>query len=164
VGLNNSPWVAEGLVGGCRWRLWSTLTVLAVFWVCGGPILAVAQYLSHTPKIGSSSSVFYAVSAFLILGLPVTGVSAFFAYRNSRYWRKQRHYKEVQVARESKSEMQDWLAIGRVQRAEQRSTGKSAAPSSEQHTKNGKRPVTDTRTDLQCSPGSTENNRQSGGY
>jgi hypothetical protein len=85
--------------------------------MCGGPILTVAQYLSHTPKIESSVSVFYAALGFLWMGLPVTGVCAFFAYRNSLYWRKRRRDKEVQIARESK--IQDWQTTARMRQAEQ---------------------------------------------
>jgi hypothetical protein len=116
-------------MGGCRWRLWSILTILALLWMCGGPILTVAQYLSHTPKIDSSASVFYAVLNFLWIGLPVTGICAFFGYRNSLYWRKQRRYRELQVARRSKSEMQGWRANARMRQTAQRPTADSAAPS-----------------------------------
>lgn len=114
-------------MGGCRWRLWSTLTVFALLWTCGGPILTMAQYLSHSPKIDSSASVFYAVLHFLWIGLPVTGVCALFGYRNSRYWRKHRRNKELRVARESKSEMEGWLAFFRTRQAEQRATADSVA-------------------------------------
>ena len=103
-------------MGGCRQRFWSTLAVLALLWMCSGSILTVAQYLSHTPKIDSSAGVFYAVLDFLWIGLPVAGVCAFLGYRNSRYWRRQRRSRELQVARESKSEMQDRLAIARSDR------------------------------------------------
>ncbi len=116
-------------MGGCRWRFRSILTVLALLWMCGGPSLIVAQYLSHTPKIDSSASVFYAVLPFLWIGLPITGVCAFLGYRNSLYRRKQRRHKELQVARASNSEMRDELAIARMRQAGQRATANYAAPS-----------------------------------
>lgn len=96
---------------GCQRQFWSILTVVALLWTCGCPILSVAQYLSHTPKIDSSASVVYSVLNVLWIGLPVTGVCAFFSYRNSRPWRKQSRYKEVQDTRESNTEMQGRRAI-----------------------------------------------------
>jgi hypothetical protein len=107
---------------GWRWRFWSTLTVLALLWTCGAPMLTVAQYLSHTPKIDSSSSVFYAVSNVLCIGLPATGICAFLGYRNSSFGRKQKRNKEKRIARESENDRQEWQAIARSRRAEHQAT------------------------------------------
>jgi hypothetical protein len=105
---------------GCQRQFWSILTVVALLWTCGCPILSVAQYLSHTPKTDSSASVVYGVLNFLWIGLPVTGICAFFSYRNSRSWRKQSRYKEVQEARERRPEMQHPRAIARPAAIERR--------------------------------------------
>jgi hypothetical protein len=118
-------------MGGCRWRFWSTLTVLALLWTCGGPILTVAQYISHTPRLGSSARIFYAVVDFLWIGLTVTSGCAFFGYRSSRHWRNQRRDKELQIVRESKGEKHDWPANARMRQGKQEATADSFALSPE---------------------------------
>jgi|SRR5579871_1740596 len=122
-------------MNGCRWQVWSTLTVLALLWTCGLPILIVAQYQSHTPKIDSSAHIFYAVTDLLWVGIPVTGVCAFFGYRNSRYWREWRRYKDIKDAQENKAEMQEWHAIAHMQKVEQRAAANFDPPSSAQRAK-----------------------------
>jgi hypothetical protein len=114
-------------MGEKRWRFWLTLTVLALLWMFGGPILTVAQYLSHAPRIDSSASVIYGVVDFLWTGLLATGVCAFFCYRNSPYWRKQKQHRALHLAQERTSAMQGGLAIARMQQAGQRATADSVA-------------------------------------
>jgi hypothetical protein len=105
---------------GCQRQFWSILTVVALLWTCGCPILSVAQYLSHTPKTDSSASVVYGVLNFLWIGLPVTGICAFFSYRNSCSWRKQNRYKEMHEARERRPEVQHPRVITRPAAIERR--------------------------------------------